>query len=105
MLVYLDDILVSSKTPSEHLVHLRKVLVALREAKLYCKLSKCLFCTPEVEYLGHLLTPDGIKMDPSKVHALVTWPTPTSVSQLKSFRGLLGYLTHLLITLLMLLFP
>ncbi len=91
VLVYLDDILVYSKSLSEHLVHLREVLVALREAKLYCKLSKCLFCAPEVEYLGHLLTPDGVKMDPNKVHALVTWPTPTSVTQLKSFLGLLGY--------------
>jgi hypothetical protein len=91
VLVYLDDILIYSSSLSEHLVHLRKVLAALREAKLYCKLSKCLFCVPEVEYLGHLLTPEGVKMDPSKVHSLVTWPTPTSVTQLKSFLGLLGY--------------
>ncbi len=87
VLVYLDDILVYSSSLSEHLTHLRKVLVALREAKLYCTLSKCPFCVPEFEYLGHLLTPEGVKMDPIKVHALVTWRTPTSVTLLKFFYG------------------
>ena len=71
--------------------HLRAVLFALRDAKLYCKLSKCLFCSEEVEYLGHVLTPHGVKMDPRKVEAILSWPDPTSVTQLKQFLGLLGY--------------
>jgi hypothetical protein len=91
VLVYLDDILIYSKSVKEHLVHLREVLSALRNAKLYCKLSKCLFCSEEVEYLGHVLTPHGVKMDPQKVSAILSWPEPTSVTQLKQFLGLLGY--------------
>ena len=91
VLVYLDDILIYSRSISEHMNHLRAVLSALRDAKLYCKLSKCLFCTEEVEYLGHILTPEGVRMDPKKVDSIISWPTPTSVTHLKQFLGLLGY--------------
>lgn len=91
VLVYLDDILIYSKSYEEHLEHLRKVLLALRENKFYCKRSKCLFCTQEVEYLGHLLTPDGVLVDPKKVAAILDWPTPTNVSQLRGFLGLVQY--------------
>jgi hypothetical protein len=66
VLVYLDDILIYSKSVSEHLEHLRTVLTVLREQKFYCKKSKCLFAAEEVEYLGHLLTPHGVRVDPKR---------------------------------------
>ena len=64
VLVYLDDILIYSKTLDEHLKHMRIALQVLREAKLFAKLSKCEFCLPEVAFLGHLVGRDGIKVDP-----------------------------------------
>lgn len=91
VLVYLDDILIYSKTYEEHLEHLRTILQVLRDNKFYCKRSKCLFAATEVEYLGHLLTPHGVQVDPKKVEAIINWPTPTNVTQLRSFMGLLQY--------------
>lgn len=91
VLVYLDDILIYSKSFQEHLEHLRTVLSALREHKFYCKRSKCLFCAQEVEYLGHVLTPFGVKVDPRKVAAIRDWPPPTNVSQLRGFLGMIQY--------------
>ena len=64
VLVYLDDILVFSKTQEEHLEHLRKVFEILRENKLFAKLTKCRFAKSELEYLGHVVGKDGIKVDP-----------------------------------------
>jgi hypothetical protein len=91
VLVYLDDILIYSKSVAEHMEHLRTVLSVLREHKFYCKRSKCDFVAKQVEYLGHLLTPHGIMVDPRKVVAIQDWPTPLNVSQLRGFLGLTQY--------------
>ena len=91
VLVYLDDILVFSKTEEEHLEHLRKVLTALRENRLFAKLKKCEFFVTEVDFLGHRVFQDGIGTEPGKVDAVRKWPTPTNVSQLRSFLGLATY--------------
>ena len=91
VLVYLDDILVFSKTPQEHEQHLRQVLTILRSNKLYAKLSKCEFLKPQVEYLGHVISNTGISVDPNKVTAISDWPTPRNVPDLRSFLGLANY--------------
>ena len=91
VLVYLDDILIFSKTLDEHQRHLREVLEILRRERFYAKLSKCTFCSAELEYLGHLVGEHGIKVDPRKVAGVVEWPPPTDVSRLRSFLGLANY--------------
>ena len=91
VLVYLDDILIFSKSAEEHAQHLTQVLELLRKHRLYAKLSKCDFFKPEVNYLGHLVTAQGIRPDPKKVQAVSDWPCPTSQSALRSFLGLTNY--------------
>ena len=76
--VYLDDILVFSKTPEEHEAQLRWVFGKLREHQLYAKRSKCTFGTDHIEYLGHVVSAKGIAPDPEKVKVIKTWPEPTS---------------------------
>ena len=88
-LVYLDDIIVFSKTPEEHLAHLRSVLQRLREAKLYCKLSKCEF--GQVKFLGHIVSGAGIQPDGDKVRLVREWPLPTDVKTCIQFVGLAQY--------------
>jgi len=89
--VYLDDILVFSKTPEEHLQHLQLVLERLQQYKLYARLSKCHFNLPEVEFLGHIVGRKGISVDPRKVQIIKDWPTPQSQSDVRSFLGLANY--------------
>ena len=89
--IYLDDILVFDKTPEDHLVNLRRVLERLRECKLYAKLSKCEFHMREVHYLGHVVSADGIKVDPRKTAVVADWPAPRNVKELRSFLGLSNY--------------
>ena len=89
--VYLDDILVFSKTEEEHAEHLRTVLELIRQHKLYVKLSKCSFLKEEVEYLGFLVGANGVRVNPAKVKAVMEFPTPTTVSELRSFLGLTNY--------------
>ena len=91
VLVYLDDILVFSKNQEEHLEHLRKVFDILRKNKLYAKLTKCHFAKEELEYLGHVVGKDGIKVDPRKIETVAKWARPKDVSQLRSFLGLCNY--------------
>ena len=76
VIVYLDDILVFSKNDADHEKHVRQVLQRLRENKLYARSSKCTFFTDTIEYLGHVIGPDGIKPNPSLVKAIVTFPQP-----------------------------
>jgi hypothetical protein len=90
-LVYLDDILVFSKTLDEHKAHLKEVLELIRSHKLFCKLSKCYFLKRELEYLGHLVGERGIRVNPKKVEAVNQFPRPTTVSELRSFLGLANY--------------
>jgi hypothetical protein len=91
VIVYLDDVLIYSRTLQEHLQHLRMVLTLLRKHKLYAKLSKCDFCQPQLPFLGHIITSNGIMMDPAKLDAVRQWPTPVTVTQLQSFLGLANY--------------
>ena len=91
IVVYLDDILIYSKNEEEHAEHLRLVLEKLREHQLYAKFSKCEFWLKEVEFLGHVISGEGIAVDPSKVQSVTEWLAPTSVSKIRSFLGLAGY--------------
>jgi hypothetical protein len=91
VIVFLDDILVYSKSEEEHEHHLRLVLQVLREHQLYAKLSKCSFYQEQIHYLGHIISEQGITVDPEKIEAIRGWPTPRNVSEVRSFMGLVGY--------------
>jgi hypothetical protein len=91
VIVFLDDILVYSKTEEEHEHHLRMVLQVLREHQLYAKLSKCSFYQNQIHYLGHIISKEGIAVDPEKIEAIRGWPTPKNVTKVRSFMGLAGY--------------
>ncbi|GJU06978.1 putative nucleotidyltransferase, ribonuclease H [Tanacetum coccineum] len=91
VIVFIDDILVYSKSEEEHERHLRIVLEILRQKKLYAKFSKCEFWLQQVAFLGHIVSANGIIMDPSKVKAITKWPKPTTVTEVRSFLGLAGY--------------
>nr|GEV63160.1 hypothetical protein [Tanacetum cinerariifolium] len=87
-IVFIDDILVYSKTREEHEDHLRIVLEILRQKKLYTNFSKCDFWLGQVAFLAHIVSADGITMDPAKVEAITKWPRPTTVTEVRSFLGL-----------------
>ncbi len=91
VVVYIDDILIYSGTLEEHVEHLRKAFQRLRENKLYAKLEKCECGVMEVDFLGHKITQEGLKMDDHKVKAIVDWEPPKSMSALRSFLGLASY--------------
>ena len=91
VIVYLDDILIYSKTIEEHTEHLKNVLMRLREQKFYGKLSKCDFAVNEVEYLGHIISSNGISVEKEKVKAISEWPRPKSKRDVQSFLGLVNY--------------
>ncbi|XP_029145743.1 uncharacterized protein [Arachis hypogaea] len=91
VVVFIDDILVYSKTAKEHEKHLRIVLQILKKRKLYAKLSKCEFWKEEVKFLGHVVSKGGIAIDPSNVEAVMEWERPTTVTEVRSFLGLVGY--------------
>jgi hypothetical protein len=89
--VFLDDILVYSNTLQEHEQHLRLVLARLWQHQLFAKASKCSFAQPLIEYLGHVISKDGVATDPEKTKAMQVWPTPTNATELRGFLGLTGY--------------
>ena len=91
VLVFLDDILIFSKTLEEHERHVRRVLQVLQNDKLYAKESKCELFKTEVEFLGHLVGRDGVKMMEDKVQAISAWPTPQNVTDVRAFLGTAGY--------------
>ncbi|XP_035844033.1 uncharacterized protein LOC118490479 [Helianthus annuus] len=91
VIVFIDDILVYSKSREEHEAHLHIVLGTLRHEKLYAKFSKCDFWLSQVSFLGHVISAEGIMVDPTKVEAITKWPRPTSVTEIRSFLGLAGY--------------
>ena len=90
-LLYLDDIIVFSKTFDDHLTNLERVFQRLKDANLKLKPSKCSFLHQEVKYLGHLVSRDGIRPDPDKISALMKWPAPTSVKEVRQFLGFAGF--------------
>jgi hypothetical protein len=91
LVVFIDDILIYSKNKEEHAQHLRIVLTRLREHQLYAKFSKCAFWLEEIQFLGHVLSAKGIVVDPIKVKDILEWKPPTTVHQVRSFLGLVGY--------------
>ena len=91
VVVFIDDILVYSKDAQEHEQHLKIVLQTLREKKLYAKLSKCDFWLKEVSFLGHIVSVEGIRVDLTKIEAVVNWKPPRNVTEVRSFLGLAGY--------------
>ena len=91
VIVFIDDILVYSGSSEEHSEHLRIVLQTLRERQLYAKLSKCQFWLDRVAFLGHVISAEGVSVDPQKIEAVVNWKPPKNVSEVRSFLGLAGF--------------
>ena len=91
VVVFIDDILVYSKDRESHDTHLRVVLEILRKEQLYAKLSKCEFWLTEVSFLGHIVSKEGIRVDPKKIEVVVEWKPPRNVTEVRSFLGLAGY--------------
>jgi len=89
--VFIDGVLVYYKNEEEHGEHLVAVLRFLREHQLYTKLNKCSFFQSEVHYLGHVISKEGIVVDPEKIRAIMEWVAPKSVDEVRSFMGLAGY--------------
>jgi ribonuclease HI len=94
VVVYIDDICVYSKTPSDHVRHLTTVFETLRKHQLYARLDKCVFGQKQIEFLGHIVSGNGVATDPVKTSAVQRWPTPRNASELRSFLGLAGYYTR-----------
>ena len=91
VLVFFDDILVCSQSWHHHLQHLEIVLQILQSEKLFAKLSKCSFGVREIDYLGHTITGHGVTLEKDKVAAVLDWPWPATLKQLRGFLGLTGY--------------
>ena len=90
-LSYLDGIIVFGTTFNDHLSHLEHVLTKLGEAGLRLKPSKCHFTLPQVQYLGYLISKDGVQPDPSKVEAVTSYPTPSNATEVREFLGIANY--------------
>ena len=91
IIVFIDDILVYSPNVEEHTEHLTLVLQRLKEERLYTKFSKCKFWLTQIGFLGHVVSGDGISVDPDKTRAVMDWPRPTTVTEIRSFLELVGY--------------
>ena len=91
VIVYLDDILIFSRSEEEHEKHLRTVFQRLYDHKLYAKLSKCTLVVPQVEYLGYIISDKGISPDPKKIQAIQSWKVPENATDVRSFLGLANF--------------
>jgi len=91
VVVFIDDILVYSATHEDHEEHLKIVLSILREKKLFAKLKKCEFWLKEVSFLGHIISKDGVAVDPRKIEVVTNWERPSNVNEIRSFLGFAGY--------------
>ena len=90
-MVYLDDILIYSRTEVEHKKHVKKILRALDNAKMILNLGKCHFAQDSIRFLGHIISGDGIKPDPDKITKILQWPTPRNITQLRGFLAIASY--------------
>ena len=90
-IVYLDDILIFSKSPEEHIKHVEAVLQRLKQHTFYAKLKKCDFFKKEIKFLGHIVSAEGVSPDPQKVAVVKSWPTPQNVNEIRAFLGLANY--------------
>ena len=91
VIVFIDDILIYSKSKKEHKEHLRLILELLRQEKLYAKFSKGEFWIPTVQFLGHVIDSQGVHVDPAKIEAINEWAAPTTPMEVCQFLGLAGY--------------
>ena len=89
--LHIDDIIVYSVTFSEHLVRLRNVLQRIKNAGLRLKVSKCCFAQAKVQYVGHVVSAQGVEPDPAKIQSVATYPVPRNVKELRQFLGLSNY--------------
>ncbi|KAL0553748.1 hypothetical protein IC582_007652 [Cucumis melo] len=94
VLVFFDDILIYSKNIIDHEEHMRKVLSVLREHELYLNKKKCNFAQQKVEYLGHIISGEGVEVDPEKIKSITKWPKPTNIKEVRGFLGLTRYYRH-----------
>ena len=91
VVMYLDDILVFSKTWEEHVQHVHQVLETLRQHKLYANMEKCSFGMQRIQYLGYIIDKDGVHVDPEKIRVIQDWPSPKTLTELRSFLGLANF--------------
>ena len=91
VIVFIGDLLLYSSSHEEHMEHLRTVMQTLREHQLYAKFSKCQFSLDIVAFLGHIISTEGLSVDPQKIEAISSWRPPTTVIEIRSFLGLAGY--------------
>ncbi|GJT54111.1 putative reverse transcriptase domain-containing protein [Tanacetum coccineum] len=91
VIVFIDDILIYSKSKQEHEEHLKIILELLKKEELYAKFSKCEFWIPKVQFLGHVIDSEGIHVDPAKIESIKDWTSPKSPTEIRQFLGLAGY--------------
>jgi len=91
LVVYLDDILIYSENEEEHKKHVQEVLTRLRKHELHAKPEKCFFHVYEVEFLGFIVTPQGVKMDKAKIETILNWPQPKNLKDVQSFLGFANF--------------
>lgn len=91
VVVFIDDILIYSKTWEDHLSHIQEVLTILQDHHFHVKLSKCSFAKHQLSYLGHIVSGQGVATDPTKIASIKEWPQPTNQKELRSFLGMAGY--------------
>jgi hypothetical protein len=91
VVVYLDDIIIFNKTWEEHIRHIKQVFSSLQQDKLYSNLEKCSFGMNRVQYLGYIVDEHGVHVDPTKIQFIRDWPSPTTLTELRSFLGLANF--------------
>jgi hypothetical protein len=91
VIVFIDDILIYSKNKEEHAKHFKIVLQILREHQFYAKFSKCKFWLDSVEFLGHVISKEGIVVNPSKVQSVLEWNSPKNAKEIRGFLVMVGY--------------
>ena len=91
VLVFIDDILIFSKSAEEHVEHVKTVMSVLRRQSILIKMSKCAWGKTELPYLGHIVSKDGIKVNPKKIQSVADWPEPSSLNEVQQFHGLTNF--------------